>query len=87
MFSYPKLVWRIRLTRDLSVRISLWETIVGIWVWLLCSKQKKITIMQQIESSLRYLGNMGVNYFSVTVNLLWHRSPVFLRQFWPSWAT
>jgi hypothetical protein len=35
MFSYPKLVWRIRLTRDLSVRVSLWETIVGIWVWLL----------------------------------------------------
>ncbi len=36
MFSYPKLVWRIRLTQDLSVRISLLETIVGIWVWLLC---------------------------------------------------
>jgi hypothetical protein len=45
MFSYPKLVWRIRLTRDLSVRVSLFETIVGFWVWLLCL-QKKITIIQ-----------------------------------------
>jgi hypothetical protein len=36
MFSYPKLVWRIRLTQDLSVRVSLLETIVGVWVWLLC---------------------------------------------------
>jgi hypothetical protein len=36
MFSYPKLVWRIRLTRDISIRVSLLDTIVGVWVWLLC---------------------------------------------------
>jgi hypothetical protein len=42
MFSYPKLVWRIGLTRDLSIRVSLLDTIVGVWVWLLCLQKKKI---------------------------------------------
>jgi hypothetical protein len=78
MFSYPKIVWRIRLTRDLSLRVSLLDTIVGVWVWLLCSNFSNV---ETVVFNLHYYDSKESKLFSVVIKIIMAPQPGIIEAF------